>query len=68
MTFTCSKKPPAVTADHGILAEESFVPLIPIIAIKDLDGPIDYDNGGNCGLTSGVVSNNLGPAFKAKSN
>jgi aldehyde dehydrogenase (NAD+) len=54
-----------VSRDSRIVAEESFGPLAPIIAIKDLDDAIDYYNGGNFGLSSGVVTNDLGLALKA---
>lgn len=54
-----------VSRDSQIVAEESFGPLAPIIAIKDLDDAIDYYNGGNFGLSSGVVTNDLGLALKA---
>lgn len=54
-----------VSRDSQIVAEESFGPLAPIIAIKDLDDAIDYYNGGNFGLSSGIVTNDLSLALKA---
>lgn len=55
----------SVSRDSRIVAEESFGPLAPIIAIKDLDDAIDYYNGGNFGLSSGIVTNDLSLALKA---
>ena len=54
-----------VSRDSKIVAEESFGPLAPIIAIKDLDDAIEYYNGGNFGLSSGIVTNNMAHALKA---
>jgi aldehyde dehydrogenase (NAD+) len=54
-----------VSRESQIVAEESFGPLAPIMAIKDLDDAIDYYNGGNFGLSSGVVTNDLHLALKA---
>jgi phosphonoacetaldehyde dehydrogenase len=54
-----------VSRESQIVAEESFGPLAPIIAIKDLDDAIDYYNGGKFGLSSGVVTNDLQLALKA---
>jgi len=48
-----------------MVAEESFGPLAPIIAIKDLDDAIEYYNSGNFGLSSGVVTNDMSAALKA---
>ena len=54
-----------VPRDTPMVAEESFGPLAPIIAIKDLDDAIEYYNGGNFGLSTGIVTNNLALALKA---
>ena len=54
-----------VSRESKIVAEESFGPLAPIIAIKDLDDAIDYYNSGNFGLSSGIVTNDLQKALKA---
>ena len=54
-----------VPRDTKMVADESFGPLAPIIAIKDLDDAIEYYNTGNFGLSSGVVTNNLTLALKA---
>ena len=48
-----------------MVADESFGPLAPIIAIRDLDDAIDYYNGGRFGLSSGIVTNDMQAAFKA---
>ncbi|MFC4993830.1 phosphonoacetaldehyde dehydrogenase [Rubritalea tangerina] len=54
-----------VPRDTQMVADESFGPLAPIIPIKDLDDAIEYYNGGNFGLSSGVVTNDLQLALKA---
>jgi len=54
-----------VPRDTKMVADESFGPLAPIIAIKDLDDAIEYYNSGNFGLSSGVVTNNMSEALKA---
>jgi len=54
-----------VSRDSKIVAEESFGPLAPIISIRDLDDAIAYYNGGNFGLSSGIVTNDLQKALKA---
>jgi len=48
-----------------VVEEESFGPLAPIVAIRDLDDAIAYYNGGRFGLSSSVVTNNLAAALKA---
>jgi phosphonoacetaldehyde dehydrogenase len=48
-----------------MVAEESFGPLAPIMAIKDLDDAIEYANSSNYGLSSGVVTNDLNAAMTA---
>ncbi len=54
-----------VSRESQIVAEESFGPLAPIIAIKDLDDAIEYYNSGNFGLSTGIVTNNMSEALKA---
>ncbi len=54
-----------VPRDSKIVAEESFGPLAPIMAIRDLDDAIAYYNGGNFGLSTGIVTNNMSEALKA---
>ncbi|MGB0991219.1 MAG: aldehyde dehydrogenase family protein [Akkermansiaceae bacterium] len=54
-----------VSRESKVVAEESFGPLAPIIAIKDLDDAIEYYNSGNFGLSSGIVTNNMSEALKA---
>jgi phosphonoacetaldehyde dehydrogenase len=48
-----------------VVVEESFGPLAPIVAIRDLDDAIAYYNGGRFGLSSSVVTNDLAAAMKA---
>jgi putative phosphonoacetaldehyde dehydrogenase len=54
-----------VPREAEVVAEESFGPLAPIVAIRDLDDAIAYYNGGRFGLSSSVVTNNLAAAMKA---
>ncbi len=54
-----------VSRESEVVAKESFGPLAPIIAIKDLDDAIAYYNGGNFGLSTGIVTNDLSKALKA---
>lgn len=48
-----------------MVVKESFGPLAPIIAVKDLDDAIAYANETNYGLSSGVVTNNLSAMIQA---
>ncbi len=54
-----------VPREAEVVAEESFGPLAPIIAIKDLDDAIAYYNSGRFGLSSAIVTNDLAAAMKA---
>lgn len=54
-----------VPRETPMVAEESFGPLAPIIPIDDLDDAIAYYNSGWCGLSSGIVTNDLAAALKA---
>ena len=64
--------PPTVIADVPRDAEmvvcESFGPLAPIIAIRDLRDGIELANSTAYGLSSGVVTNNLQWAMEAVKN
>lgn len=54
-----------VPRDAAIVREESFGPLAPIVAVRDLDDAISYYNSGRFGLSSAVVTNDLAAAMKA---
>lgn len=54
-----------VPREAEVVAEESFGPLAPIISIRDLEDAIFYYNAGRFGLSSAVVTNDLGAAMKA---
>ena len=54
-----------VPRDSELVAEESFGPIAPIIPIDDLDDAIEYYNGGNFGLSTGIVTTNLNSALDA---
>lgn len=54
-----------VPRDAEVVACESFGPLAPIIPVDDLDDAIFYYNSGNFGLSSGIVTRDLGLALKA---
>ena len=48
-----------------MVREESFGPLAPILAVRDLDDAIEVANGTDFGLSSGVVTNDMSAALKA---
>lgn len=48
-----------------MVCEESFGPLAPILAVKDLDDAIELANSSDFGLSSGVVTNDMARATKA---
>jgi aldehyde dehydrogenase (NAD+) len=48
-----------------MVCEESFGPLAPILAVRDLDDAIELATSSNYGLSSGVVTNNLTWATQA---
>ncbi len=54
-----------VPRDAEVVAQESFGPLAPIVSIADLDDAIRYYNGGRCGLSAAVVTEDLGLAMRA---
>jgi phosphonoacetaldehyde dehydrogenase len=60
--------PPTVIAgvrrDAEMVCEESFGPLAPIMAIRDLDDAIDLANASAFGLSTGVVTNDLHAALE----
>jgi aldehyde dehydrogenase (NAD+) len=47
-----------------MVCEESFGPLAPILAVKDLDDAIALANATRYGLSSGIVTNNLAAVIK----
>ena len=61
--------PPTVIANvqrHSqMVVEESFGPLAPIIAIRDIDDAIELANSTAYGLSSGIVTNNMDHALRA---
>jgi putative phosphonoacetaldehyde dehydrogenase len=61
--------PPTVIAnvprDAEMVVCESFGPLAPILAVRDLDDAIQLANSTPYGLSSGVVTNDLSKAIKA---
>ena len=60
---------PSVIADvpraTEMVCDESFGPLAPVLAVKDLDDAIELANSSNFGLSSGVVTNDLAAATRA---
>ena len=60
---------PTVLADvprtTDMVVSESFGPLAPIMAIKDLDDAIELANSTAYGLSSGIVTENLNEALRA---
>ena len=60
---------PTVIADvprtAEMVCEESFGPLAPIIAVRDLDDAIDVANGTPYGLSSGIVTRDMEKAISA---
>ncbi len=54
-----------VSRHSEVVATESFGPLAPIIAIRDLDDVIDYYNSGPFALSTGIVTNDLALAMRA---
>ncbi len=53
-----------VPRDTEMVVEESFGPLAPIMAVKDLDDAIELANATAFGLSSGVVTNDMDAAIK----
>ena len=54
-----------VPRDAEMVVEESFGPLAPIMAIKDLDDAIELANATAFGLSSGVVTRDMNTAIEA---
>lgn len=54
-----------VSRDAEMVVEESFGPLAPILAVRDFDDAIAVANSTAFGLSSGVVTNDLGKALEA---
>ena len=54
-----------VPRDARMVVKESFGPLAPIIAVRDLDDAIAVANSTDYGLSSGVVTESLPDAIKA---
>ncbi len=48
-----------------MVCKESFGPLAPIMAVRDIDDAIDLANASDFGLSSGIVTQNLDHALKA---
>jgi len=53
-----------VPRDAPMIVEESFGPLAPILRIKDLDDAIELANSTAYGLSSGVVTEDIGSAMR----
>lgn len=68
-TQTGAVFPPTVVGNvqrsSQMVVEESFGPLAPIIAIRDLDDAIDLANSTAYGLSTAIVTNNLSAAVQA---
>jgi aldehyde dehydrogenase (NAD+) len=54
-----------VPRDTEMVVEESFGPLAPILAIRDIDDAIQLANATAFGLSSGIVTNNMEHALSA---
>ncbi|MEK6249573.1 MAG: aldehyde dehydrogenase family protein [Planctomycetales bacterium] len=54
-----------VPRDATMVVEESFGPLAPIMAFRDLDDAIQLANSSDFGLSSGIVTSNMDAALKA---
>jgi phosphonoacetaldehyde dehydrogenase len=54
-----------VPRDAPMVMSESFGPLAPILAVRDLEDAIALANGTSYGLSSGVVTNDLSRALRA---
>lgn len=54
-----------VPRDAEVVHEESFGPLAPVVAVRDLDDAIAYYNAGRFGLSTSVVTRDLEAAIKA---
>lgn len=54
-----------VPREARMVVDESFGPLAPILAIRDIDDAIALANGTAYGLSTGIVTNNMNHALKA---
>ena len=54
-----------VPRDAKMVVEESFGPLAPILAVRDLSDAIDLANRSHFGLSSGIVTENMDAALTA---
>lgn len=54
-----------VTADMRVLSEEIFAPVVSLVPFSDLDDAIDAVNGTPYGLAAGILTSDLGTAFRA---
>ena len=54
-----------VPRDAVMVCRESFGPLAPVLAVRDLDDAIAVANSSNFGLASGIVTNDMGAALHA---
>jgi len=54
-----------VPRDAEMVVEESFGPLAPIMAVRDLDDAIALANSSQFGLSSGIVTQNMDAALRA---
>jgi aldehyde dehydrogenase (NAD+) len=54
-----------VPRDAEMIVRESFGPLAPIVAVRDLDDAIGVANSSSFGLSSGIVTNDMRAALEA---
>lgn len=54
-----------VTKDMNVMKEETFGPVLPVMAVADLDEALAIANDSEFGLTSSVYTNNLNKALRA---
>ncbi|SMC57798.1 phosphonoacetaldehyde dehydrogenase [Pedobacter nyackensis] len=54
----------AVPRDAQMVMQESFGPLAPILKFKDIDDAIELANSTAFGLSSGIITNNMGHAIR----
>lgn len=54
-----------VSPDMPVMREETFGPVLPVYAVRDLDEAIAISNDSNFGLTSSIYTSSIDSAFKA---